>query len=190
MTPKVFISYRRDDSGDIVGRIFDYLVQPIGPFEPDAIFRDVDSIPFGVNFKDYLHSAVSECQVMLLVIGPKWLDITDETGQRRLDSPRDFVRVEIESALQQRIPIIPLLVMNAQMPPEERLPAGLGELGYLNAIPIRRDPDFKRDIQKLIEAVTYWLKVTPETRKSTAANKPILITYHPGNISAKSAATK
>jgi len=80
---KVFISYRRDDSADIAGRIYDRLADHFGR---DAIFKDVDSIPLGVDFKKYLEGVVSQCVVELVVIGKTWLTAADDKGKRRLDN--------------------------------------------------------------------------------------------------------
>src|SRR5579872_4347999 len=96
---KIFISYRREDSADIAGRIYDNLTPPVGPFLRDDVFKDVDTIPLGVNFKTHLESAVALCAVQLVVIGPRWLTVVGSDGNPRLHDPRDFVRIEIESAL-------------------------------------------------------------------------------------------
>ncbi|HSL45639.1 MAG TPA: toll/interleukin-1 receptor domain-containing protein [Anaerolineales bacterium] len=146
----IFISYRRSDSADITGRIYDRLVDEFGR---DPIFKDVDSIPLGVDFKEYLDQKVSECRVLLAVIGDRWVDARDAAGRKRLDDPEDFVRIEIESALRRDIPVIPLLVRGVQMPSEVDLPAGLQELVYRNGIPVRPDPDFHRDMDRLVAAL-------------------------------------
>jgi hypothetical protein len=159
----IFISYRRSDSADITGRIYDRLVDEYGRA---SIFKDVDSIPLGTDFKEYLDRKVSECNFLLAVIGDHWLDAKDETGKRRLDDPQDFVRAEIESALEQDIPVIPLLVRGAKMPEEEDLPAGLKRLVYKNGIPIRPDPDFHRDMDRLISALDDSIGSIAPTRRS------------------------
>ena len=146
----IFISYRRSDSADITGRIYDRLVDEYGR---TSIFKDVDSIPLGTDFKEYLDRKISECKFFLAIIGDHWLDATDDTGKNRLNDPQDFVRVEIESALEQDIPVIPLLVRGAKMPEEGDLPASLRKLVYKNGIPIRPDPDFHRDMDRLISAL-------------------------------------
>jgi len=143
----IFISYRRSDSADISGRIYDRLV---GKFGRQAVFKDVDSIPLGVNFKKYLDTKVSECRVFLAIIGKGWLKASDTEGKLRLKDPADFVRVEIESALKRKIRVIPLLVGGASMPLEKELPPSLAELAYSNGLPIRPDPDFHRDMDRLI----------------------------------------
>ena len=147
---RIFISYRRTDSADVTGRIYDRLITKFGR---DAVFKDVDSIPLGLDFKEYLDNQVGECNVLLAIIGDRWLEASDSTGKKRLEDPNDFVRIEIESALQRDIPVIPLLVRDAKMPSEESLPSSLRKLVYRNGTPIRSDPDFHRDMDRLIKAL-------------------------------------
>jgi hypothetical protein len=144
----IFISYRRADSADVTGRIYDHLVKHFGQ---EAIFKDVDSIPLGVDFREYLSESVARCNVFLAIIGKRWL--VADNGERRLDSPTDFVRIEIESALQRKIPVVPLLVQGAIMPSDVDLPDSLKPLVYRNATQIRPDPDFHHDISRLIHAL-------------------------------------
>ena len=151
----IFVSYRRSDSADITGRIYDRL---IGKFGKGPIFKDVDSIPLGLDFKEYLDMKVGECDVLLAIIGEEWLSASDSSGKRRLDDPTDFVRIEIESALERKIPVIPLLVRDAHMPREDDLPPGLRKLVYRNGTPIRSDPDFHRDMDRLIAALEKYIK--------------------------------
>src|SRR5947209_12396451 len=121
--PKIFISYRREDSEHIAGRIYDRL-EPC--FGRDNVFLDIDTIPFGVDFREHLDQAVGRCDVLLAVIGERWLEVRfkdgPKEGQRRLDDPTDFVRIEIESALARGIPVIPVLVGTARMPDYLELP--------------------------------------------------------------------
>jgi hypothetical protein len=146
----IFISYRRDDSPDVTGRIYDHLVEQYGKA---AIFKDVDSIPFGVDFRVHLKAIVEKCDVVLAVVGDSWLTITNSAGQRRLDDERDFVRIEIESALQRDIPVVPILVQGALMPHEADLPPALKEFAYRNATTVRHDPDFHVDMERLINSL-------------------------------------
>lgn len=146
----IFISYRRSDSADIAGRIYDRLVEAFGE---DPIFKDVDSIPLGVDFKKYLDEKVGECTVLLAIIGDRWVDATDPDGKKRLEDRDDFVRIEIESALKRGIPVIPLLVRGARMPVEGQLPHSLRGLVFKNGIQIRPDPDFHHDMDRLISAL-------------------------------------
>lgn len=145
---KILISYRREDSADATGRIYDRLVQQFGR---TAVFKDVDSIPLGINFRKHLDEQVAKCDVFLAVIGPDWMGSKAGEGKSRLDDPRDFVRIEIESALNRQIPVIPVLVRGATIPDPERLPDSLQELSDRNGIVVRHDPDFHRDMDRLIE---------------------------------------
>jgi len=146
----VFISYRRMDSQYIADRIYDWLVPEFGT---DNVFKDVDSIPPGRDFRRILQDAFARCDALLVVIGPRWLGETDAAGRRRLDDPWDFVRIEIETALQRDIPVIPLLVAGAPLPRWEDLPPSLQELVYRHAMPVRPDPDFRHDMGRLIKAL-------------------------------------
>ena len=144
---KIFVSYRRSDSADIAGRIYDRLVQA---FDKSSIFKDVDSIPAGLDFRDVLDDALRKCDVFLAIIGVQWLEARNADGRRRIDDPRDFVRIEVESALERGIPVIPVLVQGTSMPSASVLPLGIRDLAYRNALPVRPDPDFHTDMDRLI----------------------------------------
>jgi len=147
---QIFVSYRREDSPDVCGRIYDRLIRQFGK---QAIFKDVDSIPFGVDFRTYLDEMVSRCDVLLAVIGDRWLEAKGAGGKSRLSDPTDYVRIEIESALQRNIPVVPLLVRGAKMPDEAVLPDSIKSLVFRNGLPIRPDPDFHNDMDRLIEGL-------------------------------------
>jgi hypothetical protein len=144
---KVFISYRREDSADVTGRIYDRLVNELGK---EQVFKDVDSLPFGVDFRRQLEDAVSNCSAMIVVIGDRWLTEKDSQGVRRLDRPNDFVRLEIEAALSRDIPVVPVLVRRAQIPMVEELPDSIRDLSFRNGIEVRADPDFHTDMGRLL----------------------------------------
>lgn len=146
MVRRIFICYRRHDSGIIVGRIYDRLV---GDFGKENIFKDIDNIPFGVDFVEYLAAEVKKCNTLFVVIGPKWLD-AGPTGTPRLNEPNDFVRVEISSALRGEIPVVPLLVDGADMPRADHLPDEIRSLTTRNGVRIRHDPDFHVDMTRLL----------------------------------------
>ncbi|MBZ0300785.1 MAG: toll/interleukin-1 receptor domain-containing protein [Anaerolineae bacterium] len=148
--PRVFISYRRSDSIDICGRIYDRLSGSLGR---EAVFKDVDNIPLGVDFVEHLSNAVKDCTVLLAVIGPQWVHVVDASGSRRLHDPNDFVRIEIESALRQGVRVVPVLVGGATMPATEELPETLQPLTRRNAIQVRPDPDFHNDMTRLIKGL-------------------------------------
>jgi len=146
---KILISYRRGDSADVTGRIYDRLIQQFGR---TAVFKDVDSIPLGIDFRTYLDQQVAKCDVFLAVIGQNWMRSEGPRGKHRLvaDSS-DFVHVEVEAALKRDIPVIPVLVGGASIPPIDRLPASIQSLSYRNGIVVRPDPDFHRDMDRLID---------------------------------------
>ena len=146
--PKVFVCHRREDTADVAGRIFDRLVMTYGG---QQILKDLDSIPLGVDFREYIGRMVGECDVFLAVIGPRWLGAEGDAS--RLDSPRDFVRIEIESALAREIPIVPLFVGGASMPSEEDIPESIRPFVYRNGVPVRPDPDFHRDIDRVLVGI-------------------------------------
>lgn len=149
--PRIFISYRRQDSSNMTGRIHDRLVREFGDRN---VFRDVYDIPAGSDFRAILNKEVSQCNIFLAIIGPQWVDVTDSQGNRRLDNPNDFVRIEVESALKNpRTLVIPVLVKNANMPVEEDLPESLRDLCYRNAVKVRTDPDFPRDSEMLTNQI-------------------------------------
>lgn len=151
--PKIFISYRRADSRKDASRIYDRLVEAFGK---SNIFKDVDNIPFGRDFRGVLSEAVNQCDVMLVVIGQHWINIEDESGNRRLDNPADFVRIEVQTGLQRgdaRCLVIPVLVDNAEMPPANLLPPEMQVLAFKNAVAVRDDPDFHNDMFRLITQI-------------------------------------
>jgi hypothetical protein len=151
--PAIFITYRREDSIDVTGRIYDRLCQHFGR---QNVFKDVDSIPLGVDFRKHLGDSVGQCNVLLTIIGRQWL--TGERGQRRLDDVRDFVRIEMEAALKRDIPVVPVLVQGSTMPSLEDLPEVLQSLVYRHGIPVRSDPDFHQDMDRLIKGIEGYLK--------------------------------
>ncbi len=156
--PAIFISYRRQDSSDVTGRIYDCLVETFGR---DRIFKDVDSIPLGVDFRKHLAASVGKCHVFLAVIGRSWLAPDPSRKESPLHDARDFVRIEIEAALQREIPVIPVLVQGASVPAEDSLPPALQGLAYQNGIPIRSDPDFHPDMSRLIRGIEHHLAAKP-----------------------------
>jgi hypothetical protein len=150
----VFISYRRQDSQHITGRIYDRLLTT---FSRESVFKDVDSIPLGLDFREHLREQVGHCSVLVAVIGRNW-NPTTASGQRRMSDPRDHLRIEIESALDRHIPVIPVLVDGVEMPAEDELPTSLSSLAYHNGISVRPDPDFHHDADRLVRGIEQLLK--------------------------------
>jgi hypothetical protein len=169
--PRIFISYRRADSEIITARIYDRLVSVFGERN---IFKDVDDIPIGVDFRAVLHQAVNRADVALIIVGPNWARITYENGQPRLHDPNDFVRIELENALRKPgMVVVPVLVMNAQMPSPEHLPPSIRELSYRNAIAVRNDPDFNSDIKRLVQNLK---------KSKPTSNTKLLTAVRPNNL--------
>ena len=158
---RVFISYRRQETAWPARQLYDLLVAELGA---DRVFKDVDNIEPGDDFVERIQWAVGSCEVLLALIGPKWLTITDATGTRRLDDPADFVRLEVETALNRDdVRVIPILVDNAKMPTPQELPKGLGGLTRRQAVEI--DP-VNFDTRRL-------LKVLNDTLNDAAASQQV-----------------
>jgi hypothetical protein len=162
---KVFVSYRRDDSPYVAGRVFDSLQQRFGP---GAVSRDVDSFPLGVDFRRSIDHAVSDATVVLVVVGRKWFG-PESTAERRIDSSADFIRIEIAAALARGIPVVPLLVDGAVMPEATTLPEDIRDFAYRNAVSIRPDPDFANDVDRLIRGI---LNLENLPKQGTQENLP------------------
>jgi hypothetical protein len=115
---KITISYRREDSEAITGRIFDRLSTVYGR---DALFRDIDNIPPGIDFRDHIDNALHASDIVVVIIGPRWLG-RSQAGHSRIDEETDFVRIEVETALRLDIPVIPVLIGRTRMPRPNNYP--------------------------------------------------------------------
>jgi serine/threonine protein kinase len=149
-SPKIFFCYRREDSADVTGRIYDWLLNQFGQ---TSLFKDVDSIPYGVDFRMEIDKAISTSTVVLVIIGRKWLTTAGKQRKRDLDSSSDYVRIELASALKRQIPVIPVLVAGASMPSADALPDDIRDFSYRNAVRIKPDPDFRSDMDRLIKGI-------------------------------------
>ncbi len=139
------------------GRIYDCLVTKFGR---ERVFKDVDNIPFGSEFSEYIEQAVNRCQVLLVVIGRTWTTATETDSSRRLDNPNDFVRIEIESALKLGVPVIPLLMEGVSMPEQNQLPESLQPIIKRNGLSIGHDPRFHSDMDRLIQGIQLFVRPT------------------------------
>lgn len=153
---KIFLSYRRDDTSGHVGRLTDRLWARFGR---DSVFRDLDSIAPGRDFTMTINEAISACDAVVAVIGRNWAGAFGADGQRRIDDPDDFVRVELATALARKMQIIPVLVDRAGMPSPESLPAPLVALARRNALEIS-ETRWDYDVQRLIDVLD---PASPET---------------------------
>jgi TIR domain len=145
--PRITISYRRTDSAAITGRLFDRLTRHFGD---DSVFMDIDTIPFGVDFRHYIREALTSTDFMLVVIGPQWLG---SDGVNRLTSARDPVRVEIEAAIRLGLTVVPILVDGASMPEPEALPEHLQDFAFINAAEITSGREFHSQVERLIRYI-------------------------------------
>jgi hypothetical protein len=125
----------------------------VAEFGRGRAFKDVDSIGASVDFRKAIEQAITGSEVIIGVLGPTWLTATDENGTRRIDDVKDFVRLELESALRLGKHMIPVLLGAATMPHPGELLATLKELIDRQARPVRPDPDFHRDVDRVIHQV-------------------------------------
>jgi hypothetical protein len=142
----VFLSYRRDDTRHVAGRIADRL------HEHFELFMDTDTIEPGMDFIEVIRREVGECDVLLAVMGPRWATLADAHGRRRLEDPNDWVAEEIRVALQRNIRVIPVLVDGADMPDPQELPAELAHLASRQAMTVRHE-SFGPDADRLIRVI-------------------------------------
>jgi len=147
---KLFLSYRRNDARHAAERIFQRLADRFGA---ESVFKDVDSVPLGHDFRRVITDAVGQCDVLVAVVGEHWLSTTTDDGRRRIDQADDFVRTEIGTALSRNIPVIPVLVDAAEQPKANELPEDIQQFAYRQSAVVRADPDFERDSDRLIGAL-------------------------------------
>jgi hypothetical protein len=150
----IFISYRRQDSRWFTRQLHELLQKE---FPESKIFWDLE-LGLGEDFTLAIEKAVQESNVLLAVIGNNWLNTQDETGQRRLDNPYDFVRLEIAAALKRSILIIPILIDKTPMPQAKDLPSDLQDLVKRQALEVD-EKRFRHDIELLLTQLkTYFEK--------------------------------
>jgi hypothetical protein len=165
---RIFISYRREETAFPAGWLYDRLAER---FTDGQVFKDVDSIELGDDFVEVISSAVGSCDVLLALIGHQWLTITDEDGQRRLDDPNDFVRVEIEAALARNVRVIPILVEGARMPRATELPPSLAKLVRRHALELHPSR-FDFDTGRLLRVLERTLAEVRTTHEAVVAKAP------------------
>lgn len=168
MPESIFISYRRATSAGSAGRLYDTLSAHFGD---EHVFMDVDSIEPGEEFAAVLNETLASCRAVLVVIDPEWLDVRDRTGNRRLDDPADFVRIEIEQSLTARVKVFPVLVDGASMPDAEQLPPPLQPLAGKQAVEISATR-FRYDAGRLITALDTLMGRTERTAQPALRRHP------------------
>jgi hypothetical protein len=145
-----FISYRREDAAGYAGRLRESLERRLGA---SRVFRDVDTLRPGQDFVQAIESRLSDCAVMLSVIGREWATARDLTGNRRLDEPYDFVRLEIAAALARpNVLVVPVLVEGAVMPAASELPENIRALTRRHAVSVR-DETWDADVDRLVNVI-------------------------------------
>jgi WD40 repeat protein len=168
LMPKISISYRRADSEAMTGRIFDRLSSHYGK---EAIFRDIDSIPPGIDFRVHINETLRKTHVLLAVIGPNWLGASGG-GAERIQQESDAVRVEIETALRRRLPLIPVLIGSTVMPGSDQLPPSLKDFAFRNAVRVDTGQDFDFHMDRLIRSVDAILSQAPKSPASGETKIP------------------
>src|SRR4051812_42022751 len=167
----IAISYRRQDSSPVAGRLYDRLQAEFGK---GSVFMDFDSIPYGVDFREHIKQTLQRAKVVIAIIGPEWTGGAKDLSNRRIDDPTDFVRLEVASALENGIPIIPVLVNNTPMPEAKSLPAELEGLAFRNGLALDTGIDFHHHADRLIAGIHR--VVDPPKEAVPAAVPPLPIT--------------
>jgi TIR domain len=166
VTPSgVFISYRREDAAPYA-RLLQFQLR--GRFPHAQVFIDVDSIEPGLDFAEVIRDAVGSCAVLLALVGRQWLTLTDESGNRRLDDPDDYVRLEVQTALDRGVRVIPVLVDGAQPLRQHQLPVTLQKLSRLNALELSYGR-YQYDADRLLDIIQRVLAVTSSGPAVTAS---------------------
>jgi hypothetical protein len=142
----IFLSYRRGDAKGTTGRLFDWLEEHYGP---DGVFMDTDDIPLGVDFRRHIQGHIEQAEVLLAVIGPQWNSL-GQNGKRRLSDKRDWIRIEIQLALEARVAVVPLFVDGTDLPIPGRLPKSLRDLAFHQAEHIDSGRDFPHHVKRLV----------------------------------------
>lgn len=144
---KIFLSYRRADHPDFVERIRDWFAWKYGR---DSVFMDFDTIPPFTRFADFIREKVRECDVLVAVIGPSWLDLLN---QRMSDTEEDYVRLEIRLALEEGKPIAPICIKGALSPRRRELPPDLQAMMDYNVAQLNSGRHFLDNIERTVEGV-------------------------------------
>jgi uncharacterized protein len=179
---KIIISYRRSDSDVFAGRIRDRVASRYGDA---SVFMDIDDIPFGKDFRQHIKDALTSSDLVVVIIGPRWLG-GGKSGRARIHDETDPVRIEVETALQHGVPIIPVLVGDTKMPKPAQLPEALQDFAFINAAPVDTGRDFHPHMERLLREIDKILRARtgeplpaparpPRERKKAVAARGIWI---------------
>lgn len=166
MRGTIFINYRKDDSSWNALALYNELQKY---FPKESIFKDFNTIRPGDDFVESIQKALSHCNVLLIVMSKNWLEVKDKHGNRRLNDPDDLVRIEISTAIERNIQVIPVLFDNIPMPTSAELPENLRSLPRRQYVEIETTR-FEADVKKLAEAIKELLP--PEDRVSPKKEVP------------------
>lgn len=175
MKGKIFINYRKEDSNWASLALYNELRET---YDKDNIFKDFNTIEPGEDFVESIQNALLTCDVLLVIIGSQWLTMKEKDGTRRLDNPNDFVRIEIKTALERDIRVIPALFDDTKMPSTEQLPDGLKALSRRQAIEISKTR-FEEDVAKLVQVINKVLasetinEIIPREKKNIVVQEEI-----------------
>ena len=167
--PKIAISYRRADSEAMTGRIFDRLIAHYGK---EAIFRDIDDIPPGIDFRVHINQTLLKTHILLAIVGPQWLGMASDGSADRIQEESDPVRVEVETALRRRVPLIPVLIGATKMPSSDLLPPSLKDFAFRNAVKVDTGQDFDYHMDRLIRSMDAILEQAPKSPPSRETKTP------------------
>ena len=119
----------------------------------EAIFRDIDNIPSASIFACISTRCCGQTHILLAIVGPAWLGAIRAAADERIQEESDPVRVEVETALRRRVPVIPVLIGNTRMPSSEQLPPSLKDFAFRNAVKLDTGQDFDYHMDRLIKAM-------------------------------------
>ncbi len=165
MAARIFLSYRRADSSKRSNDLYGHLRIRYGR---DYVFQDIDDIKPGDDFLNEIKEKLKSCEVYLVIIGPHWL--VDAKGKRRLNNPKDILRMEVTLALAGKGTVIPVLVGGSDMPPEDKLPDTLKALSRRQAV-VLRDNQWTKDVEALIDRINELILPTLEDTPQSQAHQ-------------------
>jgi uncharacterized protein YecT (DUF1311 family) len=174
----ILISYRRTDSDVFAGRVRDKIADRFGP---DSVFMDIDNIPFGRDFRTHVRDALGKSDVVIVVIGSRWLGTT-KSGLARILEETDPVRIEVETALQKGVPVIPILAGDTRMPKPTQLPDTLKDFAFINAATVDTGRDFHPHMERVVRSIEAILDGRPDEapgHPTKPAPAPTLTTPEP-----------
>jgi len=170
--PRIFLCYRRGDTADATDRLHETLARR---FSEERLFKDIDDVEPGLDFRDVVGQAVDECDVLLAVIGSRWLTVTDREGRRRLDKPNDPVRLELLMALERKVRVVPVLMHGIEMPTSDELPQALEKLAFTQAMEMSRTR-WREDVERLmrlLEKIGREATVDRRSAQSESSDRPL-----------------